>query len=77
MYLETTSSADLLLGIKEWNDNSLTIASNSKLLSDMGIKANHIPSWMTSNAKWVIDGKITKQDFENAIMYLYASGIIK
>jgi len=50
--------------------------SDSELLSDVGIKANHIPSWMINNAKWVIDGKITKQDFVNAVMYLHTSGII-
>jgi hypothetical protein len=73
--LQTVISPDLLFDIKAWNDKSSTI-SDSKLLSDMGIKANHIPSWITNNAKWVIDGKITKQDFVNAIMYLYTSGII-
>jgi len=73
--LQTTSSADLLIAIKEWNDNSMT--TDSKLLSDMGIKANHIPSWMANNAKWVIDGKITEQDFVDAIMYLHTNGIIK
>ncbi|HEV2192888.1 MAG TPA: hypothetical protein VGR54_04625 [Nitrosopumilaceae archaeon] len=75
--LQTKISPDLLLDIKEWNGNSAITVSDSKLLSDMGIKANHIPSWITNNAKWVIDGKITKQDFVNAIMYLHTSGIIK
>jgi len=74
--LQTVISPDLLFDIKAWNDNSSTI-SNSKLLSDIGIKANHIPSWITNNAKWVIDGKITTQDFVNAIMYLHTSGVIK
>ncbi len=71
-----TVTPDLLFDIKGWNSNSATI-SDSKLLSDIGIKANHIPSWITNNAKWVIDGKITRQDFVNAIMYLHTSGIIK
>ena len=74
--LQATNSTDLLYIIKEWNDNSMSI-SDSKFLSDMGIKANHIPSWVTNNAKWTIDGKITMQDFVNAIMYLHTSGIIK
>ncbi len=74
--LQTTSSTDLLFAIKEWNDNPMTTVSGSELLSNIGIKANHIPSWMTNNAKWVIDGKITTKDFVNAIMYLHASGII-
>ena len=73
--LQTASSADLLITIKEWNDNSMAV-SDSKLLSDMGIKANHIPSWMINNAKWVIDGKITEKDFVNAIMYLHTNRII-
>ena len=73
--LQTKDYADLIIDIKEWNTNSVT--TDSKLLSDMGIKANHIPFWMTSNAKWVLDGKITRQDFVNAVMYLYANGIIK
>ncbi|TLX83489.1 MAG: hypothetical protein E6L00_00780 [Thaumarchaeota archaeon] len=74
--VQTVISHDLLIDIKAWNDNSSTI-SNSKLLSDVGIKANHIPSWITNNAKWVMDGKITEIDFVNAIMYLHTSGIIK
>jgi len=75
--LQTSGSTDLLFAIKGWNENPATLVSDSKLLSDLGIKANHIPSWMTNNAKWVIDGKITKQDFVNAIMYMYENGIIK
>ena len=75
--LQTTNSADLLLRIKEWDDNSMTTASDSTLLSNMGIKSNHIPFWMENNARWVVDGKITEQDFVNAIMYLHTSGIIK
>ena len=74
--VQTVISHDLLIDIKAWNDNSSTI-SGSKLLSDVGIKANHIPSWITNNAKWVMDGKITEIDFVNAIMYLHTSGIIK
>lgn len=75
--LKTTSSSDILFAIKEWSDSSMTVVSDSKLLSGMGIKANHIPYWMTNNAKWVMNGKITGQDFVNAIVYLHTSGIIK
>jgi hypothetical protein len=74
--LQTTISPDLLLDIKKWNGNSTTTVSDSKLLSDMGIKANHIPFWVTKIAKWVADGEINEQDFVNAIMYLHTSGII-
>ena len=73
---QATNSTVLLFAIKEWDKNSMVV-SDSKLLSDMGIKASHIPSWITNNAKWTIDGKMTTQDFVNAIMYLYTSGIIK
>ena len=74
--LQTVVSPELLFDIKEWNSNSATI-SDQKLLSDIGIKANYIPSWVTNTAKWVIDGKITEQDFVNAIKYMHRSGIIK
>jgi len=74
--LQTVISPELLFDIKEWNSNSATI-SDQKLLSDIGIKANYIPSWVTNTAKWVIDGKITEQDFVNAIKYMHRSGIIK
>jgi len=74
--LQTVISPDLLFDIKEWNRNSATI-SDQKLLSDIGIKANYIPSWVTNTANWVIDGKITEQDFVNAIKYMHRSGIIK
>ena len=75
--LQTIISPDLLLDIKKWNGNTTTTVSDSKLLSDMGIKANHIPFWVTNIAKWVTDGKISEQDFVNAIMYMHTSGIIK
>lgn len=75
--LQSASSDDLFFAIGEWGNNSVTLGSDSKLLSDVGIKANHIPFWMTNNAKWVISGKITEKDFVNAIMYLHTSGIIK
>jgi hypothetical protein len=71
-----TATPDLLSDIKEWVSYSTTI-SDSKLLSDMGINANHIPSWVTKTAQWVIDGEITEQDFVNAIKYMHTSGIIK
>jgi hypothetical protein len=74
--LQTASSPDLLFDIKGWIGYSPTI-SDSKLLSDMGINANHIPYWVTKTAKWAVDDKITEQDFVNAIKYMHASGIIK
>lgn len=74
--LQTTISHDMLVDIKQWNENSDTV-NDSKLLSDMGIKANHIPFWVTNTAKWVIDNKITEQDFVNAIVYMHTAGIIK
>ncbi|HYL67279.1 MAG TPA: hypothetical protein VEU72_09065 [Nitrosopumilaceae archaeon] len=75
--LQTTISPDLLLDIKEWDGNSAITVSDSKLLSDMGIKGSHIPSWITKNAKWVVGGEITEQDFVNAILYMHTSGLIK
>jgi len=75
--LQTTISPDLLLDIKEWNGNSTITVSDSKLLSDMGIKGDHIPFWVTKVAKWVTDGKINEQDFVNAILYMHTSGLIK
>ena len=75
--LQTTISHDLLLDINEWNGNSTITVSDSKLLSDMGIKGNHIPFWVTKVAKWVTDGKISEQDFVNAILYMHTSGLIK
>jgi hypothetical protein len=71
------NSSNLLSDIKKWNENSTTTVSDSKLLSDMGIKANHIPFWVTNVAKWVADGKINEQDFVNAIIYMHTSGIIR
>lgn len=75
--LQIAISPDLPFDIKEWVTYSVTPISDSKLLSDMGIKANHIPFWVTNIAKWEIDGKITEEDFVNAVKYMHTSGIIK
>jgi hypothetical protein len=75
--LQITSSTDLPFDIKGWVTDSATPISDSKLLSDIGIKANHIPFWVTNIAKWEIDGKISEKDFVNAVEYMHTSGVIK
>ena len=50
---------------------------DSKLLHDMGVKGDHIPSWVMKLTKHVANGDISEQDFVNSIKYLSSNGIIK
>lgn len=50
---------------------------DSKLLYSMGVKGNHIPSWVMKLTKHITNGDISEKDFVNSIMYLSSTGIIK
>ena len=81
----TWGSANLILdgkqtAIKVVKDQTNATVSNvgqDALLVDVGIKSDHMPTWVTKITNWATEGEITKQDFANAIKYLYTSGIIK
>ena len=51
--------------------------SDSQLLQDLSLHGFHIPSWFKKTTKWLADGAITQQDFENALNYMRQHGIIK
>ncbi|MGI0027207.1 MAG: choice-of-anchor U domain-containing protein [Nitrosopumilaceae archaeon] len=72
-----SNQTDLITVIKEWGGYTPTSISDSELLSKLGIKANHIPSWMMKTTKWVVNDEMTEQEFVNAVKYLYANGMIK
>jgi YVTN family beta-propeller protein len=76
---ETTSTqqADMMTVVKEWGGYLPQSISDSQMLNSMGFKGDHTPSWLMKTTKWVVDGSITLQDFENAIEYLHDAGIIK
>ncbi|GEM_PF-2242226 len=69
--------SDLMPAIKDWGGYSPHPISDSELLNDMGIKADHIPSWFMKTTKWVVNSEMSEQEFANAIKYMYEKGIIK
>jgi YVTN family beta-propeller protein len=74
----TTNSEDHLMdAIKQWGGYTSTSISDSQLLDNIGIKGQHIPSWVLKTTKWVVSGDVSEQEFENAITYLYNINIIK
>ncbi|OLB91540.1 MAG: hypothetical protein AUH25_02405 [Thaumarchaeota archaeon 13_1_40CM_38_12] len=81
----TWGSSDVILDgkqtaikiVKDQTDAKVSNVGQDALLVDIGIKADHIPSWVTKITNWATDGEITKQDFANVIKYLYTSGIIR
>ncbi|MGI0069785.1 MAG: hypothetical protein ACREAN_05975, partial [Nitrosopumilaceae archaeon] len=72
-----TSQPDIMQSIKEWGGYAPNSISDSQLLADAGMHGTHIPSWMMKDTKWVVDGTISQQDFENALKYLEQKGIVK
>jgi YVTN family beta-propeller protein len=71
------NTPDLMPAIKDWGGYSPTSISDSKLLSDMGVKGQHIPSWVMKTTKWIVDGEISQQEFVNMITYLSENGMTK
>ncbi|HET6458854.1 MAG TPA: hypothetical protein VFG24_08265, partial [Nitrosopumilaceae archaeon] len=68
---------DLMAEIKKWGGYAPQSISDSQLLQDMGLQGKHIPSWFTKTVKWLVDGTISQQDFENALKYMSQNGILK
>ena len=68
--------SDLILRIKEWGGYSSKSISDSELLANLGINAQHIPSWFMKTTPWVLDNEITLEEFVNAIRYMHENQII-
>lgn len=68
---------DIIESIKEWGGYAPKSISDSEMLHDIGVDANHVPSWMKKTTKWVVSGQIHYEDLVNAIKYMHEKGIIK
>lgn len=68
---------DLIPAIKDWGGYSSNPISDSEFLSHMGISGQFIPKWVTTPAKYVVDGDLTPQEFETIVKYLASQGIVK
>ncbi|HJU13366.1 MAG TPA: hypothetical protein VJ792_02805 [Candidatus Nitrosotalea sp.] len=68
---------DMMNAIKEWGGYSPTSISDSQFLSDLGIKAQHIPSWVMKTSEWVVKGGESQDEFVNDIKYLHDKGVIR
>jgi hypothetical protein len=66
----------MMSAIKDWGGYSSNPISDSKLLYHMGIKGDHIPSWVMKLTKYVVNGDITEKEFASTIKYLSANGLI-
>ena len=73
----TETTPDLMPAIKDWGGYSPNPISDSDLLAKIGIQGQHIPSWVAKTTKWVVDGNVTPQEFENLVKYLASAGIVK
>jgi len=61
----------------KWAGYSEETVSDSELLAELGIEADHIPTWykkMASN--WIKNGIVTYQEFADALHFLYEKGIL-
>ncbi len=63
--------------IDKWAGYDIDSATDSDMLTSIGIKGSDIPNWVTNVAEWVHDEKLDMMDLINAISYLKNSGIIK
>jgi sugar lactone lactonase YvrE len=73
-----SSQTDTLSEIKKWSGLSpVSSISDAVLLNDMNMHGTHIPSWLKKVAEWAVDGKISQDDFVNAIKYVDENGITK
>jgi len=70
-------SQDVLTLIEKWADFSSYSISDSEFLAQFGIEGEHIPSWFKTNARWVVQGDVSEQEFRNGINYLNKIGIIR
>jgi len=68
---------NLIDAIKDWGGYSSNPISDSQILSEMGVKGEHIPSWFTKTAGWVVNDQMSQDDFINAVNYMSQQGIIK
>jgi len=47
------------------------------MLADFDITGENIPSWVSNPAIWLLNGEITRDDFNNLIDYLYNNKVIQ
>ncbi|HEV2193348.1 MAG TPA: N,N-dimethylformamidase beta subunit family domain-containing protein [Nitrosopumilaceae archaeon] len=78
--LRTLNSKDpttLLDDVSNW----LRYGQNSNMtrimLGDFDITGKNIPSWVSNPAIWLINGEITRDDFNNLVDYLYQNKVIQ
>ncbi len=71
------NSTTLTQAILDWAGYSPNQMSDSELLRNMGIDAQHIPTWVSKPADWLANNQISEQDFVNIVKYLYEHNMIK
>lgn len=63
------------LRIREWAGPNPTMT-DASFLQQMNMTGTHIPQWLKTTAKWVLDGRIGESDFVNALQYLEKSQVV-
>jgi len=63
--------------LDKWAGYSEETISDTELLSHLGLEGNYIPQWFKdTTAKWYMDGKISEQEFVDALRYLSENNIL-
>jgi hypothetical protein len=70
------NSVNLTPILEKWGGFSTESASDSEVLQEIGIEASTIPSWVKENARWILKGDVSQQEFVDALRYLFEKGII-
>lgn len=69
--LGSNDPSNILGDITNWIRYSNSSESSNSLLHDFDIPSTHIPTWVLKPANMVINGDITKNDFDKILSYLY------
>jgi len=78
--LKTLNSKDptaLLEDVSNWLRYNKDPKMIDIMLDDFDVTGENIPPWVSNPAIWLINGEITRDDFNNLIDYLYQNKIIQ
>ncbi len=69
-------TSEQLAVLKKWSGFDVQSADDSEVLATFGIKGTEIPSWFKNPTRWYLEGKLTKDEFVNALVYFKAERLL-
>lgn len=75
--LHSEDPTALLEDVSNWLRYSKNPNMAHKMLGDFEITGEKIPSWISNPALWLLNGEITRDDFNNLLDYLYQNKVIQ